>query len=48
VSLSPIPQHQRVLKYNSLDEIDVVEEEEEDDGEEFEEDEVADSSEKSS
>ena len=49
VSLSPIPQHQRVLKYNSLDDIDVEEEEEEeDDGEEFEEEEVAESSEKTS
>jgi translation initiation factor IF-3 len=49
VSLSPIPQHQRVLKYNTLDDIDVEEEDdaEEDDGEEFEEDEVAESSEKS-
>jgi translation initiation factor IF-3 len=47
VSLSPIPQHQRVLKYNSLDDIDVEEEEEEDDGEDFEEEEVAESSEKS-
>jgi len=47
VSLSPIPQHQRVLKYNSLDEIDVEEEEEEDDGEDFEEEEVVESSEKS-
>ena len=36
VSLSPIPQHQRVLKYNSLDDIDVEEEEEDDDGEDFE------------
>ena len=49
VSLSPIPQHQRVLKYNSLDDIDAEEEEEEeDDGEEFEEEEVAESSEKTS
>ena len=48
VSLSPIPQHQRVLKYNSLDDIDVEEEEEEDDGEDFEEEEVAESSEKTS
>jgi hypothetical protein len=49
VSLSPIPQHQRVLKYNTLDDIDVEEEDdaEEEDGEEFEEDEVAESSEKS-
>jgi translation initiation factor IF-3 len=47
VSLSPIPQHQRVLKYNSLDDIDVEEEEEEDDGEDFEEEEVVESSEKS-
>ena len=47
VSLSPIPQHQRVLKYNSLDDIDVEEEEEEDDGEEFEEEEVAEPSKKS-
>ena len=47
VSLSPIPKHQRVLKYNSLDDIDVEEEDEEDDGEEFEEEEVKDSSEKS-
>ena len=44
VSLSPIPQHQRVLKYNSLDDIDA---EEEDDGEEFEEEEVAEPSKKS-
>ena len=47
VSLSPIPQHQRVLKYNSLDDIDVEEEEEEDDGDDFEEEEVVESSEKS-
>ena len=47
VSLSPIPQHQRVLKYNSLDDIDVEEEEEEDDGEDFEEEEDVESSEKS-
>jgi translation initiation factor IF-3 len=47
VSLSPIPQHQRVLKYNSLDDIDVEEEEEDDDGEDFEEEEVVESSEKS-
>jgi translation initiation factor IF-3 len=47
VSLSPIPQHQRVLKYNSLDDIDVEEEEEEDDGEDFEDEEVVESSEKS-
>ena len=48
VSLSPIPQHQRVLKYNTLDDIDVEEEDdaEEEDGE-FEEDEVTESSEKS-
>ena len=47
VSLSPIPQHQRVLKYNSLDDIDVEEEEEDDDGEDFEEEEVVESSDKS-
>ena len=46
VSLSPIPQHQRVLKYNTLDDIDVEEEEDDDDGEEFEDEEVAESSEK--
>ncbi|MBT5716995.1 MAG: translation initiation factor IF-3 [Opitutae bacterium] len=47
VSLSPIPQHQRVLKYNTLDDIDVEEDDEDDDaGEEFEDEEVAESSEK--
>ncbi len=44
VSLSPIPQHQRVLKYNSIDDLDG--EEEDDAGEEFEEDELLESSEK--
>ena len=44
VSLSPIPQHQRVLKYNSIDDLDG--EEEDDAGEEFEEDELVESSEK--
>lgn len=44
VSLSPLPQHQRVLKYNSLDEIDSVDEED-DSSEEFEEEEIAESSE---
>jgi translation initiation factor IF-3 len=42
VSLSPLPQHQRVLKYNSLDEIDSVDEED-DSSEEFEEEEIAES-----
>ena len=46
VSLSPIAQHQRVLKYNTLDDIDVEEEEDDDDGEEFEDEEVAESPEK--
>ncbi|MBT3667905.1 MAG: translation initiation factor IF-3 [Opitutae bacterium] len=50
VSLSPIPQHQRVLKYNTLDDIDVEEDDEDDEdddaGEEFEDEEVAESSEK--
>ena len=45
VSLSPLPQHQRVLKYNSIDEIDDLEEED-DSSEEFEEEETAAASEK--
>jgi hypothetical protein len=46
VSLSPLPQHQRVLKYNSLDEIDSADEEEEEDdsGEDFEEEEAVETS----
>ena len=43
VSLSPLPQHQRVLKYNSLDEID-GEDEEDDSSEEFEEEESEETS----
>lgn len=42
VSMSPLPQHQRVLKFNSLDEID-IEDDDEDDSEEDEEDEVPES-----
>jgi translation initiation factor IF-3 len=42
VSMSPLPQHQRVLKFNSLDEID-IEDDEEDDSEEDEDDEVPES-----
>ena len=46
VSLSPLPQHQRVLKYNSLDEIDSADEEEEEDdsAEDFEEEEAVEAS----
>ena len=36
VTLSPIPQHQRVLKFNSLDDIDADEEDEEDEDEDEE------------
>ncbi|MDC3335448.1 translation initiation factor IF-3 [Opitutales bacterium] len=43
VSMSPLPQHQRVLKFNSLDEIDIEDEEEDDDSEEDEEEEVPES-----
>ncbi|MDG0964696.1 MAG: translation initiation factor IF-3 [Opitutales bacterium] len=43
VSLSPLPQHQRVLKYNSLDEID-GEDEEDDSSEEFEDEESEETS----
>ena len=43
VSMSPLPQHQRVLKFNSLDEIDIEDEEEDDDSEEDEEEEVLES-----
>ena len=43
VSLSPLPQHQRVLKYNSLDEID-GEDEEDDSSEDFEEEESEETS----
>lgn len=39
VSMSPLPQHQRVLKFNSLEEIDIEDEEEDDDSEEEEDDE---------
>lgn len=42
VSMSPLPQHQRVLKFNSLDEID-IEDDDEDDSEEDEYDEVPES-----
>jgi translation initiation factor IF-3 len=42
VSMSPLPQHQRVLKFNSLDEID-IEEDDDDDSEEEDEDEVPES-----
>jgi translation initiation factor IF-3 len=42
VSMSPLPQHQRVLKFNSLDEID-IEDDDEDDSEEDEDDEVPES-----
>jgi translation initiation factor IF-3 len=42
VSMSPLPQHQRVLKFNSLDEID-IEDDDEDDSEEEDEDEVPES-----
>ena len=42
VSMSPLPQHQRVLKFNSLDEID-IEDDDEDDSEEDEEEEVPES-----
>jgi translation initiation factor IF-3 len=38
VSISPLPKHLRVLKYNSLEEIDSVEEEEDDDDDDFDED----------
>jgi hypothetical protein len=40
--MSPLPQHQRVLKFNSLDEID-IEDDDEDDSEEDEDDEVPES-----
>ena len=43
VSMSPLPQHQRVLKFNSLDEIDIEDEEEDDDSEEDDEEEVPES-----
>ena len=43
VSMSPLPQHQRVLKFNSLDEIDIEDEEEDDDSDEDEEEEVPES-----
>ena len=43
VSMSPLPQHQRVLKFNSLDEIDIEDEEEDDDSEEDVEEEVLES-----
>lgn len=39
VSMSPLPQHQRVLKFNSLEEIDIEDEEEDDDSEEEDDDE---------
>lgn len=39
VSMSPLPQHQRVLKFNSLEEIDIEDEEDDDDSEEEEDDE---------
>ena len=42
VSMSPLPQHQRVLKFNSLDEID-IEDDDDDDSEEEDEDEVPES-----
>lgn len=38
VSMSPLPQHQRVLKFNSLEEIDIEDEEDDDDSEEEEDD----------
>jgi hypothetical protein len=41
--LSPLPQHQRVLKYNSLDEID-GEDEEDDSSEDFGEEESEETS----
>jgi translation initiation factor IF-3 len=41
VSMSPLPKHLRVLKFNSLEEIDSVDDEEDDD-EDFEEDSSAD------
>ncbi len=46
VSLSPLPHPRRVLKYNSLDEIDSADEEEEEDdsGEDFEEEEAVETS----
>jgi hypothetical protein len=40
VSMSPLPKHLRVLKFNSLEEIDSVDEDEEE--EDFEEDSSAD------
>ena len=45
VSLSPLPQHLRVLKYNSLEEVDLEEEDdsETDEGEDLEDEEESSS-----